>query len=77
MELMDAIKGRRSIRKFTGEPVAREAVIEHLLEAATWAPSGQNLATVVLRGAHAKREIFSSVAFSETWDNGVLSSQRA
>ena len=42
MELMDAIKGRRSIRKFTGEPVARET-IEHLLEAATWAPSGQNL----------------------------------
>lgn len=42
MELVDAIKGRRSIRKYTGEPVARE-VIEEILEEAVWAPSGQNL----------------------------------
>ncbi len=42
MELMEAIKGRRSIRKFTDEPVPRET-LEKLLEAATWAPSGQNL----------------------------------
>ena len=31
MELVDAIKGRRSIRKYTSEPVARE-VIEEILE---------------------------------------------
>lgn len=42
MELMEAIKGRRSIRKFTDEPVPREK-IEYILEAATWAPSAQNL----------------------------------
>lgn len=42
MELMEAIKGRRSIRKFTDEPVPRE-VIDRLVEAAMWAPSGQNL----------------------------------
>lgn len=42
MELMDAIKGRRSVRKFTDEPVPRE-VIDKLVEAAMWAPSGQNL----------------------------------
>lgn len=42
MELMEAIKNRRSIRKFTDEPVPREK-IEKLMEAAMWAPSGQNL----------------------------------
>lgn len=42
MELMEAIKGRRSIRKFTDEPIPAE-VIDKLVEAAAWAPSGQNL----------------------------------
>lgn len=42
MELMEAIKTRRSIRKFTDEPVPMEK-IEKILEAAMWAPSGQNL----------------------------------
>ena len=42
MELVDAIKGRRSIRKYTNEPVDK-AVIEEILEEAVWAPSGQNL----------------------------------
>ena len=42
MELMDAIEGRRSIRKFTDRPVSREK-IERVLEAALQAPSGQNL----------------------------------
>jgi nitroreductase len=42
MELMEAIHGRRSIRKFTDEPIPRE-VLEEIMEAASWAPSGQNL----------------------------------
>lgn len=42
MELMEAIKTRRSIRKFTDEPVPREK-LEKIIEAAMWAPSGQNL----------------------------------
>lgn len=41
MELMDAIRGRRSVRKFTSEQIPRET-LEELLEAACWAPSGQN-----------------------------------
>lgn len=41
MKLMDAILGRRSIRKFTPQPVDREAVAT-MLEAARWAPSGLN-----------------------------------
>ena len=39
---MEAIKGRRSIRKFTDQPVPPE-IIDKILEAAMWAPSGQNL----------------------------------
>ncbi len=42
MELMDAIKGRRSIRKYSSAPIERD-VLEDLLEAASWAPSAQNL----------------------------------
>lgn len=41
MELMEAIAGRRSVRAYTGEPLAKEQ-IEKLLEAAVLAPSGMN-----------------------------------
>jgi len=41
MELLEAIKGRRSIRQFTTEPVPQED-IEEILDAARWAPSGSN-----------------------------------
>lgn len=42
MDLYEAIKGRRSIRKFRPDPIPRE-VLERILEMATWAPSGMNL----------------------------------
>lgn len=42
MELMEVVHGRRSIRKFTDEQIPRE-VLEEIMEAASWAPSGQNL----------------------------------
>ena len=41
MELLEAIKNRRSIRKYREEPVPWE-VLEQLLEAACWAPSADN-----------------------------------
>ena len=41
MELMEAIKGRRSIRKYRTEPVPEEA-LQTVLEAARWAPSWSN-----------------------------------
>ena len=44
MELWDAIKGRRSVRSFVDKPVER-AVLERLIEAAIWAPSGGNAQT--------------------------------
>jgi len=41
MELIEAIKGRRSIRKYKQDPVADED-IRFVLEAARWAPSWAN-----------------------------------
>ena len=41
MELFEAIYTRRSIRRFTDEPVGREELLE-ILKAGLWAPSGLN-----------------------------------
>ncbi len=41
MDLMDAIKGRRSIRKFKPDPVPEEA-LKTILEALRWSPSWAN-----------------------------------
>jgi len=58
MELVDAIKGRRSIRSYKQTPVSLDLVRE-VLEAATWAPSaknGQQWRFIVLTG-DAKRRL--------------------
>ena len=41
MELLEGIYSRRSQRHFTGEPVARDQLVE-IVRAGTWAPSGLN-----------------------------------
>ena len=41
MDLAEAIKGRRSVRKFKSQPVPRET-LEKILDLALWAPSGMN-----------------------------------
>jgi len=41
MEVLEAMRGRKSTRAFLDRPVARETV-ESILEAARWAPSGVN-----------------------------------
>ncbi len=41
MKVIDAIKGRRSIRRFRNAGVTRKRVL-YLLDAARWAPSGLN-----------------------------------
>ena len=41
MDIFEIIKTRRSIRKFTEEPVPDE-VIDRIIEAGIWAPSGLN-----------------------------------
>ncbi len=41
MDVLEAIKGRRSIRKYTDQSVSKE-LIEILLDAARWAPTASN-----------------------------------
>jgi nitroreductase len=41
MDLLEAIRARRSCRRYLPGPVPREA-LERVVEAATWAPSGKN-----------------------------------
>lgn len=41
MDIIDIIKSRRSVRKFTSEPVSEE-MVEKVLQAGRWAPSGLN-----------------------------------
>ncbi len=41
MNLIKLIKTRRSIRRFTDDPVS-DGLIDNIIEAGTWAPSGKN-----------------------------------
>jgi nitroreductase len=42
MDAFEAIKGRRSVRKYKQEPIDKE-LVKRLLDAARWAPSGGNI----------------------------------
>ena len=44
MELYEAIRGRRSVRRFLPEPIER-SILDRIVEAAIWAPSGGNAQT--------------------------------
>lgn len=80
MELSEAIKTRRSIREFTGEPIPDEH-IEKILDAARYAPSPENLQMwryIVIRedqelkdfiaelSMEMAREVFGSQAYEQT-----------
>lgn len=41
MDILDAMRGRHSVRAYLDKPVARETIVS-ILEAARWAPSGVN-----------------------------------
>jgi len=66
MDLMDAIKGRRSIRKYKPDPVPQEA-LHTLMEAVRWAPSWANTQcweVIVVKDSKVKSEL--STALRET-----------
>jgi nitroreductase len=69
MDLMTAIKERRSCRNFSPAPLTEE-VIERLLEAAAWAPSPLNSQPwefIVITGAEKKREILAEAERCHRW----------
>jgi nitroreductase len=67
MNLFEIIRTRRSIRKFTEKPVPDE-VIEKIIEAGTWAPSGLNNQPwrfAVIKESELKREISTLTHYSK------------
>jgi nitroreductase len=59
LELLEAIKSRRSIRKFKSDPIS-DAAIKELIEAARLAPSGSNLQPtrfVIIKSAAARAKL--------------------
>ena len=42
MDVYEAVTSRRAVRGFTDEPVSR-VVLERVLSAAAWSPSGSNI----------------------------------
>jgi len=63
VELMEAIKNRRSIRKFKSDPVPDEA-LQMLMEAVRWAPSWNNTQCwemILVKDQKAKFEVLKAV----------------
>ena len=73
MDVYEAVTSRRAVRGFTDKPVPRE-VLERVLSAAAWAPSGSNLQPwriYVLLGqplAELKKRAGKRVAAHDAWD---------
>jgi len=68
VEVFEAIKTRRSIRRFKSENIPDEDLMK-VLEAATWAPSAGNLQPwefIIVRGNDLKRKV-ASAAYGQMW----------
>jgi nitroreductase len=64
MDLMEAIKGRRSIRKYKPDPVPEE-VLRTLMEAVRWSPSWANTQcweVIAVRDPNAKSELATALS---------------
>lgn len=74
MEALEAIMTRRSIRKFTDEPVTEE-ILQQLLDAIRWAPSWANtqaVEVVVIRDKAAKEKIVEILSPNNPSTKGVM-----
>ena len=73
MDVYEAVTSRRAVRGFKDQPVSRE-VLERVLSAAAWSPSGSNIQpwnTYVLTGtplAELKTHAVERVAHGDPWD---------
>ena len=64
MDLAEAIKGRRSIRKYKTDPVS-EAALQKVMEAVRWAPSWANTQcweVIVVKEAKVKSELATALS---------------
>jgi nitroreductase len=73
MDVYEAVESRRAVRGFTDQPVPKE-VLERVLAAAAWAPSGSNLQpwhVYVMTGeplAELKKRACERVSTGKPWD---------
>src|SRR6185312_13247067 len=73
MDVYEAVKSRRAVRGFTDQPVSKE-VLERVLSAAAWSPSGSNIQpwnTYIVTGAlldELKTRAVERVAHGDPWD---------
>lgn len=64
MELMEAIKGRRSVRRYTADPVP-DGKLRKVLEAVQWAPSWANTQcweVIVIREQGTKKQLVETLS---------------
>lgn len=73
LDVYEAVTSRRAVRGFSDRPVTRQ-VLERVLSAAAWAPSGSNVqpwCAYVVTGrplAELKRRAGERVAAADPWD---------
>ena len=73
MEVIEAIKNRRSIRRYKPDPVD-DKTVEQILEAARWAPSWANTQTwrfVVVRDSDLKAQLADTLSTNNPATNAV------
>lgn len=78
-ELMDLMRGRRSVRKFLADPVPDDH-LERMIDAAAWAPSGsnsQNWHFVAVRSPEIRGKMAAAVAAKVEAHAGRITSARA
>jgi len=74
MDILDVIRTRRSIRRFTAGPVSEED-INRILEAGRWAPSASNNQPwkfIVLRSSEVRKKLAATLAWGKFLSQAVL-----
>lgn len=69
MDVLEAIKGRRSVRTFKSEQNLSEKIVEKLIDAARWAPSAGNIQPwefIIVRRPEVKKRL-AEVAFNQSF----------
>ena len=67
MEVFEAIKSRRSIRKYTKDPVPEDLIVK-ILDAGRWAPSASNRqpwSFIVLKDEEVRRKIAEATTYGK------------
>lgn len=74
MQTLDAIKSRRTIRKFTEEPVSHDT-LEKIVEASAYAPSWKNTQTaryIIIEETNLKNRIAKEAVMGFEWNTGII-----